>query len=292
MNKGKTMLVVPILAGLLIGLTFSSALGQISNVQVSNVTSSSATITWTTSDTTDGCVIYGLTTALGDTACDPRPNDDVHYVVILGLSVETTYYFEVISGELTDDNGGAFYAFTTTDVASGIPFVIFGNVRLRDGISPAIGTIVNLQVESSGDSSYPLSDLTNSSGVWSLNLGNLKNLADGTVLLYSTGDSTCIVARAAENVVGQHATTVSGSSPQNTGSIITYVPGDVNGNGVVNPEDVIVLLNYLFRGGSFPDPLVAGDCNGNGLVKPPDVIYLLNYLFRGGPPPEFGEPCG
>ncbi len=67
--------------------------------------------------------------------------------------------------------------------------------------------------------------------------------------------------------------------------VIWYVPGDANGDGVVTAPDVIYLLNYLFRNGTPPDPLIAGDCNADGLVTPEDVVYLLNYLFRGGPPP-------
>ncbi|MGB2989234.1 MAG: fibronectin type III domain-containing protein [Candidatus Zixiibacteriota bacterium] len=220
MSRWKMMLAALLLAALQVGFAFSSALGQISNVQVSNLTSSSANITWTTSDTTDGCVNYGLTTALGDTTCDPRPDDDIHQVVITGLPAETTYYFEVISGGITDDNGGAYYTFTTTDVASGVPYVIFGYVLLHNGLSPIAATIVSAQVKSNGNTSYPLSGLTDTSGVWSLNLGNLKNAADGTVLSYSTGDSILIDAQGAANGVGGDTTMVSGSSPQYAGTIM------------------------------------------------------------------------
>jgi hypothetical protein len=66
----------------------------------------------------------------------------------------------------------------------------------------------------------------------------------------------------------------------------TYICGDVNGDGVVGPTDVVYLLNYLFRNGTPPDPLWIGDVNSDGGVTPSDVIYLLNYLFRDGPPPE------
>jgi hypothetical protein len=66
----------------------------------------------------------------------------------------------------------------------------------------------------------------------------------------------------------------------------TYVCGDVNGDGVVGPTDIVYLLNYLFRNGAPPDPLWVGDVNSDGGVTPSDVIYLLNYLFRDGPPPE------
>ena len=164
-------------------LALSSASGQISEVQVSNLTNSSATITWFTPDSSDGCVNYGLTKdALEDTACDTRPVDDVHYVEITGLSTNTVYYFEVVSGGITDRNGGALYTFTTADVGNGVNCMILGWVMLSDGVTPARGTIVTVQIKSNGNLSYPLSRLTYPNGVWSLNLGDLKNSADGTVL--------------------------------------------------------------------------------------------------------------
>jgi hypothetical protein len=65
-----------------------------------------------------------------------------------------------------------------------------------------------------------------------------------------------------------------------------FIPGDANGDGAVDPADVVYLINYLFRSGSPPDPLEAGDANCDGVVDPADVVYLLNYLFRDGPAPS------
>jgi murein tripeptide amidase MpaA len=64
-----------------------------------------------------------------------------------------------------------------------------------------------------------------------------------------------------------------------------YLPGDANGDRVVNVTDVIYLINYLFKGGSAPVPFLAGDANCDGAVTITDVIYLINYLFKGGPGP-------
>jgi len=68
-------------------------------------------------------------------------------------------------------------------------------------------------------------------------------------------------------------------------TVLEFLRGDANGDGVVEPGDVVHLINYLFRNGSAPDPLESGDCNCDGSVGPGDVVYLINYLFRGGPPP-------
>ena len=76
------------------------------------------------------------------------------------------------------------------------------------------------------------------------------------------------------------------------GRVLTYdylcVPwlvGDASGDGMIDLGDVVYLLNYLFRGGSPPEPVLTGDLNSDGSVTLGDVIYLLNYLFRSGPPP-------
>jgi hypothetical protein len=65
----------------------------------------------------------------------------------------------------------------------------------------------------------------------------------------------------------------------------TYLCGDCNGDGVLEPGDVVSLLNYLFKNGPAPAPLEAGDCNCDSLVDPADVVYMINYLFREGSPP-------
>jgi PKD repeat protein len=62
--------------------------------------------------------------------------------------------------------------------------------------------------------------------------------------------------------------------------------GDVNGDCLVGLGDVILLLNYLFKGGDDPFPYLAADMDSDQAVNLSDAIYLLNYLFRGGSPPN------
>jgi hypothetical protein len=68
-----------------------------------------------------------------------------------------------------------------------------------------------------------------------------------------------------------------------------FVRGDANGDGAVGPGDVVFLLNYLYRSGDPPCPVLAGDANSDGTVGPGDVVFLLNYLYRGGPAPCSGK---
>ncbi len=68
-------------------------------------------------------------------------------------------------------------------------------------------------------------------------------------------------------------------------TVIPYLAGDPNHDGIIDVGDVIYLINYLFVDGPEPDPLESGDVDGYGEVDIGDVIYLINYLFIDGPPP-------
>lgn len=75
---------------------------------------------------------------------------------------------------------------------------------------------------------------------------------------------------------------------------ITCVPGDADGSGEVDIDDVVYLINYIFAGGPAPVPYpCCGDANGDGSddacgVDIDDVVYLIQYIFGGGPPPRDG----
>lgn len=62
--------------------------------------------------------------------------------------------------------------------------------------------------------------------------------------------------------------------------------GDVNGDGDVDLEDVVYLINFIFNDGPPPNPLAAGDVNGDCFVTIADVVYLSNYLLKSGPAPK------
>lgn len=64
------------------------------------------------------------------------------------------------------------------------------------------------------------------------------------------------------------------------------MPGDVNGDGIIDVSDGVFILNYLFLGGPPSNPPAAGDINGDCFIGLSDLVWLLNYLYRGGPPPQ------
>ncbi len=59
--------------------------------------------------------------------------------------------------------------------------------------------------------------------------------------------------------------------------------GDANNDNKINLQDIIYLINYIFKGGPLPFNL---DPNNDGKFNLADVIYLVNHIFKGGP-----EPC-
>lgn len=74
---------------------------------------------------------------------------------------------------------------------------------------------------------------------------------------------------------------------KNTSSI--YIPGDVNADGNVNIGDAVYLINYIFKGGPPPQPvLCVGDVNDDGSVNIGDAVHMINYVFKGGTAPNNG----
>ena len=62
--------------------------------------------------------------------------------------------------------------------------------------------------------------------------------------------------------------------------------GEVNNDHIITVGDVIYLVNYLFKGGPPPIPVMGiGDVNCNGNVTVSDIVYLVSYLDKGGPKP-------
>lgn len=77
----------------------------ISNIQVRDITGTSATVCWTTDEPADSRVEYGLTTAYGSTVQDPNLVTD-HCLTLTGLAPGSLYHFKVHSAD-ADGNQAA-----------------------------------------------------------------------------------------------------------------------------------------------------------------------------------------
>lgn len=60
--------------------------------------------------------------------------------------------------------------------------------------------------------------------------------------------------------------------------------GDLNVDGFWNVQDVVAMIEYVFRGAVQPEPLSIGDFSCDGVADVVDVVSLINFVFRGGPP--------
>ncbi len=66
---------------------------------------------------------------------------------------------------------------------------------------------------------------------------------------------------------------------------VNAICGDATGDNKINLQDIIYLVNYIFKGGPAPIPILSGDVNKDGKVILTDIIYLVNFIFKGGPNP-------
>ena len=90
-----------------------------------------------------------------------------------------------------------------------------------------------------------------------------------------------------------HLTFVAGEPPEDytpqftLGSfpIVPYLPGDGTNERRVDIADLVLIVNYVFRGGPAPAIFVAGDVNGNCLIDIQDIQILANYVLKGGAAP-------
>ncbi len=69
--------------------------------------------------------------------------------------------------------------------------------------------------------------------------------------------------------------------------ILPFAKGDCNNDGAIDILDILMLINYKFKGGPAPD-LYQGDINCDDYIDILDIIYLINYKFKGGPAPDCG----
>ncbi len=150
---------------------------------------------------------------------------------------------------------------------------------LPDSVQPAIGDTFNLAVYAT-DPDGP--SIALSVGALPAN-SNFVDSGNGTGLFTFIPDTTqadsiyLVTFIASDGSLADSQTVVM--------EVISYVPGDANGDGTVDLGDVVYLVSYLYRDGPPPDPFVTGDANCDGEVNLGDVVYLISYLYRGGPPP-------
>ena len=185
---------------------------SISDLRITNVRDGSFTISWITNIVTTGEVRYGTDpNNLNQTGYDRRgaaTSDDTHYVTLTGLYPNTTYYFDLVSGGVTDNNNGTHYTVTTGSTLE-VPAsnTKYGQVKKSDGTTAASGTIVYITLKDANGvgtlgQSAPISALVDNSGHWSTNFGNARTADLSQYFSYSNGDLLHLSTQGAADGVG------------------------------------------------------------------------------------------
>ncbi len=65
-----------------------------------------------------------------------------------------------------------------------------------------------------------------------------------------------------------------------------WVCGDLDFSGIIDIDDIVYIMNYVFNGGAPPIPYEAGNVDCAGYIDIDDTVYLLQYVFQFGT-----EPC-
>lgn len=63
------------------------------------------------------------------------------------------------------------------------------------------------------------------------------------------------------------------------------IPGDISGDEKINAQDILLLIDFLFKRKPAFCAYDAGDVNRDNTVDIVDVVYLINFIFKEGPPP-------
>lgn len=148
--------------------TFStSTLPTVSNIVVSGISISGATITWTTNISTNSSLIYGITTSYGSGAGDSTNTATSHSVTLSGLAKGTTYHFMIksrdVSGNIVIDSD---HSFTTSDDDTAPT----GSLVINNSVTYANSNTVNLAISATdtGEEGYVYQmKFSNNSTNWS-----------------------------------------------------------------------------------------------------------------------------
>ena len=105
---------------------------------------------------------------------------------------------------------------------------------------------------------------------------------------YITSEKTCNINIVCDGAYNKDRNLVNIGQATGTIDVITYIPGDVDGNGIINMLDVLMLCQYYVDGCKYdPNGYAvtinenAGDVDGNGVLNMLDVLMLCQYYVDG-----------
>jgi hypothetical protein len=243
----------------------------ISNVLVSGVTNTSATITWTTDQASTSLVNFGTTNGYGSNSTLDSTLVTAHSVTLSGLTQGTTYDFDVVSanaGAMSSTSGNS--TFTTTSVVSSPP--VISNVATTNLTSTSATVTWTTDEPSSSQVSYGVTNGYGSSSTLDATLVTthsvtLTGLASGTLYDF---DVTSANAAAQSSTSGNStfSTLASNATPPNVGYVAFW---GINNTGITISWSTDVPANTQLAYGTTMalgqlSPLQTAMTNSHGVV--------------------------
>ena len=253
-----------------------------SNIKITNVRGKRFTVSWITQNKETGIIRYGKEENNDHnwkSAYDNRGEtirDDIHYITLDHLEENTEYFFDIVSGNTTDDNMGKHYSQKTGRIldyntgscqAAGKVFID------RNQKLPAFDSIVYVTIRHENNVSATESCLMtqSDSGYWQIELKNATTVDYANSYSFTCGESTILVqAQSGNNGFSQIVTTAVDFT---TKSIPTLV---LENDPMKNIIFVLQFLSGMHE--NFALDYDEIDTNGDGIVNFRDMFGILDEV--------------
>ncbi|MCD4756540.1 fibronectin type III domain-containing protein [bacterium] len=158
----------------------------VESVMITNLTDVSCSIIWFSKESQQGYVMYGTTTSdLSNKGRDERDGIAsqgeyfLHSIEIAQLQPETTYFFEIYSGEDVYEYEGEVKTFATQSSPPQFETIV-GILEVVDYKNAlVVATFTDNDGIGSSGTSYPISTLVDSEGSWILTIGGARDAEGG-----------------------------------------------------------------------------------------------------------------
>ncbi len=167
----------------------ASADTQPRNVTISNITTVSATITWTTDSKTSGTATLKNGSPVLDTRGNTKRN--THFIEFTGLEPSKTYEFTITSGGTNySSSGGSSFTFETAPITADTPTPnpVYGSVS---GVSTDDVLVFAMLKDKT---SYAVSATMPSGGNWIMDLSTFRKISDGSLIISDTNTNLVLIA--------------------------------------------------------------------------------------------------
>ena len=163
-----------------------------SNILLSNLTTSSVTITWTTDSQVRGTASIVKNGTEESPVLDTRGNTKryTHFVELTGLEPNTTYNFAITSGTTSyTKSGSSDLVFKTAPITADTPTPN----PIHGSVSDISGDDVFVIAELKDKSAYPVSATMPSGGNWIMDLSSFRKVSDNSLVLSDSDTNLVLV---------------------------------------------------------------------------------------------------